>query len=1157
MRVILLYFVCFFVAAGALGQSVAGNGSDARPAAGGTDAGKTAASYADEPYVVERLDHVYTMAADGTGTTRMTVVARVQAEATVRQLGVVTIPFAGASEHVEIAYVRVRRPDGSVTATPVDEAIEMPSPVTTAAPFYSDLKQMQIPVRNLQVGDRLEWEATLVRTKAEAPGQFWGGESFLEEAVVLSQKVELRVPKDSPVRVWSGSRKAVESSTDKEKVYVWENAQLKPTVGKEAEAEKERKKKEVFTAEQEQEFHEGKFQDVAWSTFSSWEAVGKWYHDLEVERVVPDDEVKAKVAELTAGKTTQEEKVKAVYSYVSTQIRYIGVAFGIGRYQPHRAVEVLQNQYGDCKDKHTLLASMLMVLGLHPDAVLIGAGVRFNEALPSPAAFNHLITRFDMNGKEVWLDSTAEVAPYRVLNFVIRDKNALVIPVMGVAKIEKSPAELPFPARQEMQAVGALDKSGTANSHVTLTVRGDDELVVRGAFQQMSAAQYGDLVQRMSQGMGFGGTTSGVEVSRPGDTAEPLKVTYDYKREKPGNDWDNLRITTFVAPTLLPRVEEEDPPVQALWLGPARVEHSSSELKLPEGWGAVLPEAIHARSAWAKYDQTYRFDKGVLFAERTVEVLEKQVPVADWKGWKKFQDAAGLSGEPYVQLVPKKEEHSLTSDEQGKPVIRKPQAAPEVEDHATVSEAEIMPSGAKKGEHSQVIQLKGELVPEPGGKPGFTGMVDPGNSATGPSTMAANEEAGKLVANAYAAVQRHDLDEARRQLDDAKALNGEQAWLWTTYGYLELATYQLPAAIEDFQKELTLHPEVYAAYAPLAQAQRMLNRRQEAEKTLQKWAEAQPDSAAPAVALLSMLLAEEDFQGAATAAEASLAKLPEKARQDETLQMLLGRAQMKAGEKDKAHATLVTILKTTEDAGRMNDCAYELADAGFELPLAEAKTREALAKQTEESKGWTLDEDPRTLRMKTHSLAATWDTMGWILFKEGKVDEARSYVHAAMLTQLTAEVLEHLGEIEAARGFPDIARRDYELALATYPGYDMMGVRHTPGAKEKELLERVERLTKRGTKATDRDAKKELMALRSVPLGAAGALNGTEEFRLLLSGGRVMRAEKIGDKEVAGGEDKVKQASVARFWPEGSDASLVRQGFLNCHTGICELVLEP
>ena len=67
---------------------------------------------------------------------------------------------------------------------------------------------------------------------------------------------------------------------------------------------------------------------------------------------------------------------------------------------------MLENQYGDCKDKHTLLAALLTASGLHADAVLIGAGVRFNEAVPSPSSFNHLITTVSVAGGPVWLDST-------------------------------------------------------------------------------------------------------------------------------------------------------------------------------------------------------------------------------------------------------------------------------------------------------------------------------------------------------------------------------------------------------------------------------------------------------------------------------------------------------------------------------------------------------------------------------------------------------------------------------------------------------------------------------------------------------------------------------------------------------------------------------
>jgi len=1044
--------------------------------------------YSGEPIVIEKLDSVYAMNADGTGYKQETIVARVQSESSVKQLGVVNIPFAGNSEHVEIVYVRVRKPDGSVTETPVGGAIEMPNPVTTAAPFYSDLKQMQIPVRNLRVGDKLEWQAKVIQTKAEAPGEFWGQQSFSSDAVTLTETLELRVPRDSYVKVWSPKSKPVETVVGAERVFHWESAQNKPTVGKEADAAKELKKKQVWTAEEEIEAKEGKFPDVAWTTFKSWQAVGDWYRGLQGDRVVPDAEVKAKVAELVTGKASEEDKVRAVYGYTGTQIRYIGVAFGIGRYQPHMASEVLENQYGDCKDKHTLLAAMLTVLGLHPDAALIGAGIRFNEAVPSPAAFNHLITTVQVNGQQVWLDSTAEVAPYRMLSYPIRDKQALLVPEKEEATVERTPAKLPFDPFDKMTAVGELDKDGVSRSRLTLTLHGDDELQLRAAFRQLSAAQYGQLVQQLSQAMGYGGTTSNVEVSRLEDTTEPLTISYDYKRDRAA-DWNNRQIVPQIMPVQLPKIDEKEPPVQAVALGVPHVETSTSAMKLPEGWSAELPAAVHAKSAYATYDETYRFDKGTVYAERRIEVLKEKVPVTDWKSYKQWADEADLGNELYIRLT-------------------------------------------------------------------STG----GNGSSGSSSKSSNvsnAEAAKLIASARGAVQRHELDESKATLDKARDLNPEQRALWGTYGYMEFQRGDMAKAITDYQKELELHPDNYGTNASLAEAQKILGQDKEAETTLQNWATAQPENAAPVLALVSNLLDEGNPAGAVAAAKAGLAHLAASKPANESLQLLMGRAQLAAGLKEDGHATLLALMQAATSPGMMNDSAYELANANLELPLVESTARKALAQMVEESKSWTLDENPQSLIAKSRQIEATWDTIGWILFRQGKLDEAQDYIGAAWQNRQSAEVGEHMAEIAAAQGDKDEALQAYELALATFPSYLRPGVRKTPGTKQKELTEKAEALRKEGAKSLTQDADKQLQALRVVALGPANGLKGTAEYRLLLSGGMVEKLETVGPKDLPGASEKILRAKLTGLWPDGSQANLVRNGFLNCHADTCELVLEP
>lgn len=1043
----------------------------------GATAGSPALDYSAEPIVVEHLDSVYDMAADGTGTKVTTVMGRIQSEASLKEVGVLTIPYAASTQHVQIVYARVRRSDGTVIETPVDQAMDMPSPVTKEAPFYSDLKQIQLPIRSLRVGDTLEWQGKVTLTKGEIPNQFFGQETFTENAAVLSQTLELRVPKGMYLNVWSPKYKPTETVEGDKQVFRWVHSQLKPTVGKEADAEKELKKKQLWTAEQELEATQGKFPSVAWTTFKNWEAVGAWYQGLESDRIEPDATVKAKVAELTAGKTTDEEKVRAVYGYVSTQIRYIGVAFGIGRYQPHKAAAVLENQYGDCKDKHTLLAAMLSVLGLHPNAVLIGAGVRFNEAVPSPGSFNHLITTVQVGGKPVWLDSTEEVAPYGVLAYVIRDKRALVVPDTGVARLEMTPATLPFPSFQKLDAVGSLDKQGTSNSRLTWTFRGDSELIMRAGFRQISPGQYGELVQRMSQAMAWAGTTSNVDLSKPEDTDQAMTISYDYKRERPG-DWSDLKIMAQLAPTDLVQVEEKEPPVRAIELGVPRVSTSTSAMKLPEGWGAVLPDAIHTKSTYATFDESYRFEKGTLYAERRIEILKEFVPVADWKTYKGWLDQWGLMQDRWVQLV-----------------------------------------------------------------------TDGNKAATssGVSRNPSNAEAAKLIQSAYDAIEARDVNKAKTDLDRAKELNPDEAYLWSTYGYYHYQLGAMNTAIEEYKKELAGYPERVSVYQNLLTAEGTLGQRKEMKQTLVEWEAADTRDPRPAAALAAILLQDGDNAGAATAAQTAIDRLPDDAKKNERILLVLGEAQTRAGMKEKGHETLLAVMKDSKDPAIMNDAAYELGDAAEELQDDETVARKAIDMMTTESKTWTFDENPQTLSTKSRLLIATWDTLGWILYREGKLEEAEGYLKAAWVNAQSDTVAGHVGDLEASKGRKNEALTMYRLGIAA----------SRPGAEQKKLQARAEELQKSGAKSSVSDWQRKLQEDRKLSLGAANGLNGVAEYGLLMSGGKVVRAKKIGDKELPGGQERLKETSLVGYWPAGSDANLVRNGMLNCHSGVCELVLMP
>jgi hypothetical protein len=640
MRTIVVSGLLFILPVSILGQGSEGKSKSVvvRAAADKTDKDK----YAAESVIHEHASTVYSFAADGTGYREISLATRIQSDAAAREFGVVQIPFASGNERVEVGYVRARKPDGSVVETPASDAQEIAEEVTRLAPLYSDLKEEQIPVRNLRMGDTLEYKVRVIKTKPEAPGQFWGQETFgygNTGQVMLDEKIELRVPKGKYVNVWSPEHTPVISEEAGETVYRWKDSQLEPTVKPDGKAN---------TKESDPD---GDLPSVSWTTFKSWEDLGAWYRKLEDDRVVADDDVKAKTAELITGKTSDEEKVRALYAYVATQIRYVGVSFGVGRYQPHPAGEVLRNQYGDCKDKHTLLAAMLTSAGFHPEAVLIGAGIRINPDVPSPSAFNHLITTLPVDGKQVWLDTTSEVAPYRMLIAYIRDKQALVVPETGAAKLERTPATPPFASFSRFVGIGTLTKDGTINAHLEYTTRGDTELAIRAVLRQISPGQWNQFTQRLAQGLGFEGTTSHAEISQPDLTTEPEKLKFDYEGEKT-KEWDNHKILPLFPPFYITSVDEKNPPKKyPIDLGELRVETSISTITLPDGWGANPPKDVHEKSAFASFDKTYKIDHNVLTVERRVEVLQKQVPAADWKTYKKWLDVATTDREPSIQLT--------------------------------------------------------------------------------------------------------------------------------------------------------------------------------------------------------------------------------------------------------------------------------------------------------------------------------------------------------------------------------------------------------------------------------------------------------------------------------------------------------------------------
>jgi len=123
------------------------------------------------------------------------------------------------------------------------------------------------------------------------------------------------------------------------------------------------------------------------STYRSWKDLGRWYWGLVHEQFDVDEETKKLALEITKGKTTPTDKVKAVYDWVIDRTRYVALEFGIYGYKPHRCVQTVTRGWGDCKDKATVIVTLLRQLGIDATIVIVRSGMRgdFDSKLPSLA----------------------------------------------------------------------------------------------------------------------------------------------------------------------------------------------------------------------------------------------------------------------------------------------------------------------------------------------------------------------------------------------------------------------------------------------------------------------------------------------------------------------------------------------------------------------------------------------------------------------------------------------------------------------------------------------------------------------------------------------------------------------------------------------------
>jgi hypothetical protein len=150
---------------------------------------------------------------------------------------------------------------------------------------------------------------------------------------------------------------------------------------------------------------------LEYSEFPNWPALSREFAPLfaKAASIGQDSAIRREAIRIAAAQASSLGRAQAALKLVQQDVRYIYVGLNGGNLTPASADETWQRRYGDCKAKTALLLALLGQLGVEAEAVLVNSGGvddGFDQRLPIPQLFNHVLVRAQIDGKAYWLDGT-------------------------------------------------------------------------------------------------------------------------------------------------------------------------------------------------------------------------------------------------------------------------------------------------------------------------------------------------------------------------------------------------------------------------------------------------------------------------------------------------------------------------------------------------------------------------------------------------------------------------------------------------------------------------------------------------------------------------------------------------------------------------------
>lgn len=369
---------------------------------------------------------------------------------------------------------------------------------------------------------------------------------------------------------------------------------------------------------------------IEFSDFGTWSDVSRRFSGIfEAAAQIGDSSPLAQEAERIAASHGGElARAQAALELVQRQVRYVYVGLNGGNLTPAGADETWQRRYGDCKGKTVLLLALLDQLGIEAEAVLAnnsGLDDGFDQRLPSPGLFDHVLVRAKIGGKTYWMDGTLPDVAAVSIRPVIPYRWVLPLAASGHT-LEAIPFE-PFALPREMgvyeiDARAGFDEPGKIKQ--TTVKRGIEGLAEYAQFSALTREQLEGSFRSALVGSPQWNSIDAVEYRYDRDhRASILTIAgtgpVDWEAEGGGEYHLMLPGGGFSAPNRRQRGPDQDPDAP-FYTAPTYTCHVTT-VRLPEGtdlehWGfnTVYDKTIYGRLYYRmmelRDDRTIRMVRG-------------------------------------------------------------------------------------------------------------------------------------------------------------------------------------------------------------------------------------------------------------------------------------------------------------------------------------------------------------------------------------------------------------------------------------------------------------------------------------------------------------------------------------------------------------------